>query len=196
MNVRLPKYVLVFLVSALAVMACGQNDASSPTAPTRTDKAVIAIEPATIAPEFFPTPTCPRFSPFAARFTLVVRAGEELVLRVVQFEFVDRFGGRTAPTVIPQGISSSTPTSSPMPLPGSAPIPFPTPSTLPDSSAVPIPSSGFNPLLIPGGTSRDVPFLLSFGCGVPADGTVVITLEMLDRRGTPETTEVRVRVRG
>ena len=196
MNVPLPKYVPLFLVSALAVTACGQNDAASPTTPTRIDKAVIAIEPATVAPTFFPTPLCPRFSPFGARFTLVVRAGEDLVLRVVQFEFVDSFGGRAVPSVIPQSSAASVPAASPVPLPGTSPVPIPTPSTLPSSSAVPIPGASFDPLLIPGGTSREVPFLLSFGCGVPADGTVIVTLEMLDRRGTPETTEVRVRVRG
>jgi hypothetical protein len=192
MNTPLPKYVAVFLVSALAVTACGQSDAVSPTAPAGVNKSVIAIEPATVAPEFFPTPLCPRFSPFGARFTLVVRSGEDLVLRVVQFNFIDRFGGRTVPSVVPLDTAQAPAPSTP----GSSPIPFPTPSTLPSASPVPIPSGGFDPLLIPGGTSREVPFLLSFGCGVPSDGTVVITLEMFDRRGTAETSEVRVRVKG
>ena len=195
MNTPLPKYVAVFLVSAFAVIACGRNDVVSPTAPASVNKSVIAIEPATVAPEFFPTPLCPRFSPFGARFTLVVRSGEDLVLRVVQFEFIDRFGGRSVPSVTPQSSAASVPSAPAVPLPGSSPIPFPTPTTLPSSSPVPIPAASFDPLLIPGGTTREVPFLLSFGCGVPADGTVVITLEMLDRRGTAETTEVRVRVK-
>ena len=192
MNVRLPKYVPLFLVSAFAVISCGETQPVSPTAPGPVDKAMITAEPATVSPEFLPTPFCPRFSPFGARFALVVRPGQDLILRVVQFQFVDRFGGRTFPSVIPLDTTAFPPSS----LPGSPPIPTPTPSTLPSSGPVPIPSSPFSPLLIPAGTFREFPFLLQFGCGVPAEGTVVVSLEFTDRRGTAESSELRVRIQG
>jgi hypothetical protein len=198
MNARLQKYVPLFLVSALAVTACG-DDSTSPTAPGQIQAATFTAEPDTIAPEFFPSGFCHRFTPFGARFTVVARPSHDVFIRDMRFHFLDRFGRRSVPTVIPlQTISAAVPPmSGPITIPTSPTIPFPGATTpFPASPAIPIPGvSGFD-LLIIGGSSRTLPFFLQFGCGIPADGTVFVDFDLSDRRGRSTTSQLHVRLRG
>jgi len=46
------------------------------------------------------------------------------------------------------------------------------------------------------GDSRTLPFLLEFGCGVPPVGTLVVSVDTVDGRGTVGTSRVSVNVGG
>ena len=196
MYARLPKYVPLFLVLALAVTACSDdNGGASPTAPDPVASAKITAEPSIVSPEFIAGPFCRGFRPFGARLVFVVRPTSDLFLRSLRVHFVDRFGVRTAPTVIPlQTITSaapSIPTGTTIPIPTSSPVP------IPGSSPVPTPGvAEFDPLLIFGGSARTLPFFLRFGCGIPADGTVFFDFDLSDRHGRRSTSHVRARIGG
>lgn len=200
MYARHPKYVAVFLVSALAFTACGDSDGPSPTGPSTIQTATMTAEPALLVPQFFPNAFCARFSPFGAQLTIVLRPSRDVSVRLIRFHFVDRFGARHIPGVIPIPTTSSAgafnvgsvtmPTSPTIPFPG-APAPFP------GSVPLPIPGvSGFDPLFVLGGHSRLLPFFLQFDCGIPADGTVFVDFDLRDDRGRASTSQLRVRLRG
>ena len=194
MNARLPKYVPLFLLSALVVTACGDTGNTSPTAPSGLQHAMITAEPSTVGPEFVRGDSCLGFAPFGARLTFIVRPRGDITVRSARFHFIDRFGVRTVPAVTPPQITPSalpaTPFSTPVPMPSSPPIPMPA------SSAIPIPGvSQFDPLVVLGGSSLTLPFLVQFGCGVPPDGTVFVDFDLRDRRGVSSTSHVRVRIR-
>lgn len=193
MYARLPKYVPLFLVSALAVSACGADNVTSPTDPAPVaQKVAFTAEPDTIVPEFFPTRSCSRFSPFGGSFVIVARSRDDVFLRGMRLHFLDRLGNQSFPHVVPfQGTSSALQfNSGPVTLPTSSAVPTPV-------NTIPIPgASGLDPLLVEHGFSRTLPFVLRFGCGIPADGTVVVDFEVSDRRGRSGTSQVRVRLRG
>lgn len=193
MYARLPKYVPLFLVSALAVTACSQGNITSPTeAAPVSQKVAFTAEPDTIVPEFFPTRSCSPFSPFGARFVIVVRSHDDVFLRGMRLHFVDRLGNQIVPHVVPfQGSSSALQfNSGPVTIPTSSAVPTPV-------NTIPIPgASGLDPLLVQHSFSRTLPFVLRFGCGIPADGTVFVDFDVSDRRGRSETSQVRVRLRG
>lgn len=191
MNARLPKYVPLFLVWALAVSGCGNAGDASPTAPSAVDDVVFTAEPATIAPEFLSGPGCRGFRPFGARMRITARSRHDLFIRSSRFHFVDRFGVRTVPTT---HLDASNP-------PFLHPLPVPTPVTTPTSGPVPIPGvtiptpggSTFDGFLLLSG-SRAVVFFLQFGCGIPADGTLFGELDFRDHRGTWSKSHVRARI--
>jgi hypothetical protein len=125
----------------------------------------IAVEPPSVAPEFLSASGCPGLPPFDTRFSLLVRSGSDLFIRRAGFEFVDRHGIRTIPTLLP---------------------------TTPSSSAVPIPTT-LNMVPVPAGTSR-LPFALRFACGVRPAGLLLISLETLDAGGSAGTSSVTVTI--
>jgi hypothetical protein len=194
MYARLPKYVPAFLVSALLVTACGDNDGVSPTAPSQPalQMAAFTAEPDTVLPQFFLSPFCPQFNPFGVTFVVIVRPDDDVFLRGMRVNFLDRFGRNAIPHVVPfHGTSPALPINAgPVTIPTSPTIPTPVSSTIPIPGA-----SGFDPLLIQRGTSRTIPFFLQFACGVPADGTVFVDFDLTDRRGRSSTSQVRVRLR-
>ena len=64
---------------------------------------------------------------------------------------------------------------------------------------MPIPIPGSLPaeeLVIHAGVSHTMPVSLGFGCGVPADGTIIVSVDTTDMRGRASTSQVRVRVGG
>ncbi|HEY3044575.1 MAG TPA: hypothetical protein VGJ39_11145 [Vicinamibacterales bacterium] len=73
------------------------------------------------------------------------------------------------------------PTSSPIPLPGSSPIPIPG-------------TSSFDGLLMSSGSSRKLPFLLEFDCGVVPFGTLSVIVDTADRRGTENMVQATVSI--
>jgi hypothetical protein len=194
MSARLPKYVPLFLVSALAVTACHADTVTSPSDPAPvSQKVAFTAEPDTIVPEFVPTRSCSRFSPFDARFVIVVRSHDDVFLRGMRLRFLDRLGNQSFPQhVVPFPGTSSTLqfNAGPITIPTSSAIPTPV-------NTIPIPgASGLDPLLVEQGFSRTLPFVLRFGCGIRADGTVFVDFDLSDRRGRSGRSEVRVRLRG
>jgi hypothetical protein len=130
-----------------------------------------------VSPVFLSSPFCLTPPLFQAGFTLVFRADQDLFVNGFGFEFLDRFGQRSVPTLVP---TSSMGTSFvPLALPTSSPIPIP----------------GVPPFGVSAGSSRALPFLLQFGCGVPASGTLVVSVNTASR-GTPDVMRVNVRIIG
>ena len=75
-------------------------------------------------------------------------------------------------------------------------------SSVPLSSSVPVPIPSSSPIPIPGsmslsaGVSRTLPFFLKFGCGVTPVGTLVVSIDTVDGRGSAGTSRVSVNVGG
>ena len=195
MYARLLKYVPVFLVSALLVTGCSDDNGTSPTAPSEVllRGAAFTAEPDTILPQFFPSPFCHPHSPFGAQFVIIVQPGDDVFLHGMRVHFLDGFGRKAFPSVVPfHGTSPALPfNTGPITIPTSPTIPTPVATTIPIPGA-----SGFDPLLIHRGRSHRLPFFLQFGCGIPADGTVFVDFDLSDRRGRSSRSEVRVRIRG
>jgi hypothetical protein len=184
-----PRYMAVMLTLLLAAVTACNRTSASPTTPAAADaalKASFTAEPLKVQPEFLPTGLCSGRSPFGVRITVVVGAGEDFILRGVSFSFTDRFGGRSLPDVFPTPDGSSIPMSAPVPFPGFAP--------LPTRGPIPIPGSPPIDGVLVGRTVRELPFFLRFGCGLVPDGTIVIVIDLNDRRGRPERAEMEVRV--
>ena len=190
------KYVLVVLVSAfLGTAGCSDSEPAGATAPSPVAAATVTAEPMTIRPEFLPSSSCGNRPAFRGGLSIIVGATDELILRGLQFHFVDRFGGRTSPLVSPTsafaGVTTSIPTSGPVPIPspGFVSIPGSSPITIPGASPV-------HGVLLSANTFRTLPFAFEFGCGVHADGTLLINVETSDRKGRRGTSEVRVSIGG
>ena len=86
------------------------------------------------------------------------------------------FGGTSIPS------SSVSLPSPPVPLPSSPPVPLPSSPPVPIPSSFPIPIPGS--MSLSAGVSRTLPFFLTFGCGVPPVGTLVVSIDTGDSRGT------------
>ena len=186
---RSPKYPAVMLALLLAAVTACNRTSASPTTPAAADAALkpsFTAEPLKVRPEFLPRGSCTGRSPFGVRITVVVGAGEDFILRGLSFSFTDRFGGRSLPDVFPTPDGSSIPTSAPIPFPGFAP--------LPTRGPIPIPGSPPIDGVLVGRTVRELPFFLRFGCGLVPDGTIVIVIDLNDRRGRPDRAEMEVRV--
>lgn len=188
MYTRSPKCITVLLVPAIVVIAaCGNHDSASPTAPAAvTSEASVIAEPMTATPEFSSISFCPAAPSFGVRLLITISGnGDIVIVQRLRFAFADRFGGFAVPVVTqtPRSTSGSIPTSVPVPLPTSSPIPIP--GSLPASE-----------LVIHAGVSHTMPVSLGFGCGVPADGIIIVSVDTTDRRGRASTSQVRVRVGG
>ena len=60
---------------------------------------------------------------------------------------------------------------------------------MPLSSSSPI--TGF---MVPAGSPQRLPFLLTFGCGVTNDGTLLISLDSADTNGRMQTSHLQARL--
>jgi hypothetical protein len=180
-----------FLVPAVvAAAACSGSDATeSPTAPTLPDSPRVTVEAAEVTRESVPFVGCPAGTPFGLRLVVVVSAGQDVFIRGIGFDFLDRLGTTSTSRLIPTSAApfrgTSIPSSS-VPLPSSVPVP------IPSSSPLPIPGS----MSLSAGVSRTLPFFLKFGCGVPPVGTLVVSIDTVDGRGTVGTSRVSVNVGG
>ena len=193
MPARVRKYLPAFLILSWLAAACDGNGGGariSSTAPTSlgSDESVrLAAEPETIRPRLLSGTTCTAEPPFQASLAVIVRASEPVVVQGLGFEFIDRSGARTVPQVTPGSTTAaSIPTTLPVPLPTSSPVP------VPPSGALPTPAPGAAGLPVSPADRLSLPFLLQFGCGVPASGTLVIVVSASNAAGDGETSETRV----
>jgi hypothetical protein len=192
MSTRICKYVPRFILFAsLGIAGCSNDGVSLSTAsltgPAPATSGIVTVEPRTIRPDFLPRSFCHTPPAFQTRFTLVVSAVDDLTVRGVSFEFLDRFGRRSFPTLIPS--------SSPIPIPGTSPIPTPGTSPIPTPGTSPITTPGFSPfdsVLVLPGTSHLFPFLLQFDCGIPAFGTLFVIVDTADRHGRSDVRRVNI----
>jgi hypothetical protein len=189
MDPQLCKYASGFvLLASLAIAGCDNGTSLSTdnlTAPgmATATGSLVTVEPAAVLPEFLSSPFCFAPSIFQARFSLIIRADREVIVSGFGFEFLDRFGVRSVPTSIPIPISSTGAPLIPLPLPSSSPIPIPG-------------TSPFGGLLMSPGSSQTVPFLLQFGCGIPASGTLFVSVNTASRSGVADVKRVTVRIVG
>lgn len=198
MHAGFSKYVPLLLFPAIVVFAsCSDRDHANPTAPTVLTSASVTAEPSTAIPEVVPNRLCVGGSSFGVRILITIGAGSDITASRLRFEFTDRAGRRTVPLAIATATATSASASNsvlpPIPIPtqSSIPIPGSSPVTIPSSSPIPV-----DGLQIPAGSRRTVPILLQFGCGVAAPGTLIVSVDMTDMRGTSFTPQVRVRVDG
>ena len=164
MDARICKYASALVLSAALGMAGCDNPnhhdgVGLVTGPSLLTGDVVTVEPVTVVPVFVSSPFCGTLPLFQAGFTLVVHAEQQLTINGFGFEFLDGFGVRSVPTLI--STSSTFAPFVPLPLPTSSPIPIPG-------------VSSSNGLIMSGGSSRSLPMLLQFGCGVSVPGTLVV----------------------
>jgi hypothetical protein len=187
-----------FLIPAfVAAAACSGSDGTeSPTAPTRPDSPRVTVEAAEVTRESVPFVGCPAGTPFGLRVVVVLSAGQDVSIRRLGFDFLDRLGATWTSRVVPTSSAPFRGTSIPS---SSAPLPS---SPVPFSSSVPVPIPSSSPIPIPGsmslsaGVSRTLPFFLKFGCGVPPAGTLVVSIDTIDGGGSAGTSRVSVNVGG
>lgn len=197
MSMRLLRYGVPVLFLSFA--ACDRADVAVTTGPTALSSSgtighAFSVEPAALHPEFLPAVSCVQRSPFGTRILIVIRGGDDVILRGVRFRFLDRFGINALPRVVP------IPGSSPFTVPAStltAFDPIPTPGIAPLPMTPPIPIPGASPIsgvLVPFGTSRSFPFFLTFSCGVASEGTLFVFIDSAGPNGGMQTSEIRARV--
>jgi hypothetical protein len=188
MHVRVSGSVPALIaVAPLVLAACDTNgiegSAVSLTGPGSFSSMAVAIEPATITPEFLSSSSCGSRPSFRGRVNVTVRSEHDRFLRHIRFEFRDRLGGRALPTAIPIPSISTIPTSTPVPMPTSSPIPIP--------GHVP-----FGGAPVSFGRSHTQAFALHFACGHDGVGTLFVEIETTDRRGTVDVSRTSVPVGG
>lgn len=157
----------VVVLLALSLPACDRASISM-TAPGTFVPAALTAEPASLRPEFLPSPSCLLRPAFRVRLTVIVGGGGAVFLSGLRFHFLDRLGSRALPLVSAapgSSFTSSLPSSSPVPIPGVAPL------------------ASFS-------RSGTLPFIATFGCDVVPDGTLIVIGDLDDGR----TAEMRLRV--
>jgi hypothetical protein len=187
MDIQLSRCALIVSVSLLAG-GCTDREGTlsgSPVAPLSTESIQVTAEPDRLIPHVLSTRDCPGARPaFRVGLNLIISAERRRSMRDITFGFVDRFGSRAVPILLP------TPTDgfgTPGSLPSSVPIP------IPSGTVLPIPgTSAFNGLVLNG--SRTLPFLLEFRCGVSPAGTLSIGVETSDDRGTASISRLKVSI--
>src|SRR5688572_18181598 len=85
-------WILVVMLSS----ACGGGNAS-PTAPQPSSPIAISAEAIAIDTRILTSSACPTRFGFGLNVTLIVRGVSGARLRVITFEFIDRFGHRSRP---------------------------------------------------------------------------------------------------
>jgi hypothetical protein len=190
MDIQVFRCAAAFVVSvSLVASACSGTDSTllqSPAAPLSTDSLRVTAEPDRIVPEVLSTRECPDFTPvFRARLNLIVSAARHRAVRGILFDFVDRFGNRAVPTLLPT--PSAFLDSSSAGIPAAVPLP------IPSGTVLPIPgTTAFNGLMLNG--TRTLPFLLEFRCSVRPAGTLSIGFETEDDLGTIGVSRLNVRI--
>lgn len=170
------------LPAALLTASCATN--AGVTVPGSIQSTLVTAEPAAITPQFVIDPFCHVAQPFFALVDLTVSSATDLFLQRIQFDLVDRFGNRAVPTVsaIPiPGLRTSNPTFTSIPMPASSPIPIPG-------------QVSFSGQQIASGQAQTGSFSVLFDCGVPAAGTLSITVESRNGQGAADVSRTSVRV--
>jgi hypothetical protein len=190
MHKRVATYASTFvLLASFAAIACngdGNTAAASLTGPSAfaggSATASVTAEPAIIAAEFRSSATCRAESPFDTNLNVIIRSRQDLFIRGFGFEFLDLFGRRALPLAFPGTIEVNNSVLLPVSLPTTHPIPFP--GQVPMSS-VAMQAGGF----------FKVPFRLRFACGVPARGTLFVSVETADRHGSVNVSRISAPIR-
>ncbi len=198
MSMRFPRYglLLAFLVLG-ATAGCDSNrnvGGPSSLSSSMTMGSSFGFQPTTLRPELVSDTSCVAVPAFGTRIIIIVSAGGDIILSGLRFRFTDRFGVNALPRVTPipgsspLSVSASTiPPFNPIPVPGVAPLPVTSPIPIPGSSPV-------NGLMVPAGTSRQLPFFLLFDCGVASDGTLFVMTDVAKPSGALQTSQFQVRV--
>ena len=191
MVARAPAYALTLLVlSSFAGVACDSDEAAAvnPTGPSRfvagavaAASSLVSAQPPSVSAEFRARGNCVRDVPFDARINVHVRPRQDLIVRTIGFEFVDLHGQSVRPLVFPGAFELTNGVLLPIPLPTSHPIPFPGEAKM---SATRVPAGAF----------FNAPFRLQFDCGVPARGTLFVSVETADDRGTVDVSKSSVQI--
>ena len=156
---RLPSYAPVLLFMAILMTTGCDRAADPPTTPAAVDapRSALTAEPEAVKPEFVSSAGCITRPAFFVRIWIRLHGTTGIFVHGLRFHFVDDFGTRVLPEVMPipspASTPSSIPTSSPVPVPGIAALPSPFP---------------------PAGS---VPFFVRFGCGVFPEGTLFINAD-------------------
>jgi hypothetical protein len=181
---RAPAYALTLLVlSSFAAVACDSDDAAdaSPTGPSRFVAGAVTAEPSSVAAEFRAGGNCVGHSPFDARINVNVRPQQDVIVRAIGFEFVASDRRRVRPLVFPGAFELNNSILLPIPVPTTHPIPFPGEVKMSDPR-------------VPAGAFFKAPFRLHFDCGVPARGTLFVSVETADYRDTANVSRSSVQI--
>lgn len=181
--------VFIIGLAAAAATACDDGGAgraafggwSSPAEPTALGSASLTVQPEPLVAEVVPRADCRVLPAFRTSLIVSVRSGRFVFVRGLGFEFLDAFGRRRIPTIVPGSTTAaSIPTSVPLPLPSSPPLVIPgTRASFPGVEA---------------NRTATFPFTLQFPCDVPSSGTIVVAVQTSDRNGSGELMRARVRV--
>ena len=171
---------LIAAVALIAAVGCSERESpisghfvsSSSIVP-----ATVTAEPVALTPQFIATPACGIQPAFVTPLTLSIVSQHILFLTGVRFDFLDQFGGRSAPMAVP------------IPTPTAPSVPIPTMTSIPTSGFV-----AFSGLLISSGRPLRQAFSLGFGCGLSAAGTLFIFIDAVNDRGAPNTMRMSVRI--
>ena len=174
MHSRASMYALTFfLMASCAASACDTDDTvdASLTGPSTTGRfvAILTVGPAIVAAESDVSTSCRTAAPFDVMVNVNVRATQDLFIRRVGFEFVDPSNRRVLP--IPFPVTTEVKGSVLLPLPTTHPIPFPGEASMSNA-------------LVPAGGTLTSPFRLQFDCGVPARGTLFVSVDAAEADGT------------
>jgi len=193
---------ILFAALASAIVACDgggsgrlstSGESASPVGPSSLESVRVTAEPETVAPRLLDLPDCTALPAFRTRLSITIRAGRELFVSGVGFEFLDSSGGRSVPTPIPgSSTAASIPVSVPVPLPPAGPLPTPTSFPVPIPGA---PAAGPG-ARVPADSTTTLPFTLHFECGIPSSGTLFIAVQTGGRNGQGDLSRTSVRVRG
>lgn len=104
-----------------------------------------------------------------------------MFVRRFGFDFLDRFGRRVRPLVFPGRVVVNNGVVPPIPLPTTHPIPFPGEARM-------------STVVAEAGAFFKFPFELQFDCGTAARGTLFVSVETADERGTMEVSHIRAQV--
>lgn len=171
MDQRFARYAPILLFMAILMTPGCERGATPPTAPAATNalQNAVTAEPALVKPEFLPSAGCFTAPVFFVHIWIRLHGTTGLFVRGLRFHYIDDFGTRVLPEVMPipsvGSTPSSMPTASPVPVPGIAALPSPFP---------------------PAGT---VPFFVRFGCGVFPKGTLFINA---DHQGGVSSMRIRI----
>jgi hypothetical protein len=162
------------VLTSLMGIACDDSDevgGPGPTGPSRfIVGSTISADPSVVVADFRAGSGCFGEMPFDARINVNIRPGQELFIRGIGFEFVPIYGRRVVPLAFPGRFELNNAVLPPIPVPTSHPIPFP--------GQVPMSN-----MAVPAGAFLRAPFRLQFDCGVPARGTLFVSVETVDGRG-------------
>ena len=184
MRISSPMCVAALLCTGVVTGACSNSVPPDVTLPASATPVSLSADPDPLAPEFLPWSGCSTHPPFGLRFVVSVGGPPHVAFRQMRFGFHDRSGMHARPLVAMNTGGQS--------IPNVGPIPFPSPSS--SGSSITFPSA--TPLMTvisSVGSSRTLPVSMSFPCGVPASGTLIIIGDY-DDHGRSGSSEVRVRV--